>query len=103
MNRQHLPSRRTHEVREIQWAGLRWTIGVGRDRIGRIVEVFASDLNKSAPAFEAVVRDGAIILSLLLQNGGDLSHIGRAITLDKRGGEPASALGAIVKALEEMR
>lgn len=99
MTRQRLPNRRAHEVLDLEWAGLRWTIGIGRDRHGEIVEVFVSDLNKSAPAFEAILRDATIVLSIALQCGASLRVIRSAITRSSDGA-PASALGAILEALE---
>ncbi|MFO1124002.1 MAG: hypothetical protein U1E25_01065 [Methylocystis sp.] len=100
MTRRRLPNRRCHEVRELDWNGLRWTLGVGLFPDGRVAEVFALDRSKSAPAIEAVVRDATIIASIALQCGAPLETL-RSATTRNPDGSAASAAGAILDLLAE--
>lgn len=101
-SRHLLPNRREHEAIELDWNGLRWTLGVGRFADGRIAEVFALDQSKSAPAIEAIVRDATIIASIALQFGAPLQTLRGAVTRNPDG-SPASAAGAILDAIGEPR
>ncbi len=50
---------------------------------GSLGEVFING-GKSGEVVEAIARDGAVLLSLALQYGADLSNIRSAITRDSR-------------------
>lgn len=78
--RSRLPHRREHEVIEFEHAGIRYTAGVGRYGYGgRVAEVFL-DAGKAGTAIATHARDGAVILSLLLQHGCPLEIIRKAVT-----------------------
>lgn len=94
--RQVLPNRRPGEQFEIRHGNQNtpFTITTGRYPDGRIGEVFITG-SKSGTAFEAVARDGAILLSLCLQHGASLETIKHAITREENG-EPSTIVGAVV-------
>jgi hypothetical protein len=99
--RHTLPQRRRCETFEIAFGGLdrRYTITVGYFEDGTIGEAFING-GKSGQAVEAIARDGAVLLSLALQYGAELSNIKSAITRDSQG-EPASVIGAVIDRLVE--
>ena len=66
----------------------------------RVGEVFIAG-SKSGTGFEAVARDGAILLSLALQHGVELETIKHAITRE-RDGAASTIVGAVVDKLIEM-
>lgn len=98
-----LPGRRETETFELQHGkqNTQFTISVGRYRDHRIGEVFISG-GKTGSDFEAIARDGAILLSLALQHGVPLELIKRAITREG-GGEPSTIVGAVVDRLMETK
>lgn len=98
-----LPGRRETETFELQHGGqnTQFTISVGRYRDHRIGEVFISG-GKTGSDFEAIARDGAILLSLALQHGVPLELIKRAITREGNG-EPSTIVGAVVDRLMETK
>lgn len=96
-----LPNRRTGENFEITHGGQNtpFVITVGRYPDGNIGEVFITG-SKSGTAFEAVARDGAILLSLCMQFGVPLETIKHAITREGNGA-PSTIVGAVVDRLTE--
>jgi hypothetical protein len=94
-----LPNRRIGENIEIRHGGQNtpFIITLGRYPDGRIGEVFISG-SKSGTAFEAVARDGAILLSLCLQHGVPLERIKHAITREADG-LASTIVGAVVDRL----
>jgi hypothetical protein len=101
--RRTLPQRRRCETFEISFGGLardhKVTLGFYED--GALGEVFI-DFGKSGEVAEAIARDGAVLLSLALQYGAELSNIKSAVTRDAQG-EPTSIIGAVVDRLSEGR
>lgn len=105
--RQRLPNRRPSITLQAGWhSGIseqRFTVTVGfNPETGAVAEVFYADGQREGSAMQHTVQDACVLVSLLLQLGGqpaDLAHsLGR---LPLPGGEgPASAIGAIVDALE---
>jgi hypothetical protein len=79
--RSRLPDRRRHESFELTWQGLCWSIGVGRDRLGQIAEIFVLDRCKSAPAFESALR-GAITRN---SDGSSASTVGAILDVIAEG------------------
>jgi len=67
----------------------------------RVGEVFIHG-SKSGSDFEAVARDGAILLSLALQHGVALETIKHAITREQDG-SPSTIVGAVVDRLMEAK
>jgi hypothetical protein len=100
-DRRILPARRQAETFEIAFGGLKapHTITVGYFPDGAIGEVFVSG-GKSGEQVEAIARDGAVLLSLALQYGAELSNIHSAITRDDQGA-PSSVIGAVIDRLME--
>lgn len=99
--RRTLPQRRSCETFEIDYGGLSrsHTITLGFYDDGSLGEVFISG-GKSGETVEAIARDGAVLLSLALQYGAELSNIKSAITRDEQGA-PSSIVGAVVDRLSE--
>ena len=99
--RNTLPQRRRGETFELVHGGQNTVFAVtfGYYPDGRIGEVFISGA-KTGSAFEAVARDGAILLSLLLQQGGTLDVVKHAITREGNGA-PSTIIGAVVDRLAE--
>ena len=99
--RRILPQRRSCETFEIDFGGLArsHTITLGFYDDGALGEVFING-GKSGEQVEAIARDGAVLLSLALQYGAELSNIKSAITRDEQGA-PTSVVGAVVDRLSE--
>ena len=99
--RRILPQRRRAETFEVAFGGLdrAHTVTVGYYDDDAIGEVFI-DGGKSGEMVESIARDGAVLLSLALQYGANLSNIESAITRDGQGA-PASIIGAVVDRLSE--
>jgi hypothetical protein len=74
MSRRSLPNRRAHEVIDVEHDGHRYRLGVGRFEDGRPAEVFITS-TKVGTAADVNARDGALCLSLLLQNGVPIDAI----------------------------
>src|SRR5262249_3994904 len=99
--RQRLANRRRAETFDFEFAGLRYTVTVGRDRAGRILEVFLQT-HKRGNASDVAVRDAGILLSFCLQHGCSLETISRALSRNSDGsasGTMAAVLDAITKQL----
>lgn len=97
--RRALPQRRLAENFDIEHNGHRAVVTVGRYDDRTIGEVFISG-HKVGSELEATARDGAVLLSILLQYGVPLSVLRHAIT--RNGDGTASTLvGAVVDRLGE--
>src|SRR5262245_50962733 len=68
MTRTRLPDRRAAETFDLEFAGLRYVVTIGRLPDGRPGEVFVCN-HKRGNAADVVVRDAGILISLLLQYG----------------------------------
>lgn len=77
--RSRLPNRREHEVFKFWHGGFLYTAGIGRYGHGPIGEVFL-DADKAGTAIQTHARDGAVILSLLLQHGCAIETIRKTVT-----------------------
>jgi hypothetical protein len=99
MPREQLPYRRRSETFALSWGGYRSAhfITCGYYEDGRLGDVFIGS-GKSGEQVEAIARDGAILLSIALQNGAQLSDISHAITRDSRDA-PMTIVGAVIDAL----
>lgn len=101
--RNALPNRRRGENFMLEHGGQNtpFQVTVGYYPDGKVGEVFIAG-SKSGTAFEAVARDGAILLSLALQHGVDLQTIKHAITREGDGA-PSTIIGAVVDRLTEAK
>jgi hypothetical protein len=85
--RERLSDRREAELVDVEHAGRRWTMTVGRFSDGRIAEVFI-DGPKEAPIVE-LAQESAIVASLALQSGCAFETLCHALA-----GREAGPLGA---------
>lgn len=100
MIREPLPSRRTSFSFTLTFQGERYDVTVGHYADGRIGEVFINRIIGKASAkvgtlLDGVCRDSAILMSLAIQHGTDLSTLGHAVTRNEDG-EPSTIVGAVV-------
>ena len=100
-DRKVLPNRRAGETFEIRHRGQRtpFVITLGRYVDGSIGEVFIAG-SKSGSEFDAVARDGAILLSLAIQHGVPMETMKHAITREPDG-SASSIIGAVVDLLQK--
>ena len=94
--RRLLDNRRAGESFELRHGGQNtsFVITLGCYADGTIGEVFISG-SKSGSAFDAVARDGAILLSLALQHGVPIETIRHAMTREADG-SASTIVGAVV-------
>jgi hypothetical protein len=94
--RRVLENRRLAENFELRHGGQNtaFTITIGRFPNGEIAEVFIAG-SKSGSSFDAVARDGAILLSLALQHHVPLETIRHAMTREADG-SASTIVGAVV-------
>jgi hypothetical protein len=99
-DRRALPACRHCETFELPFGGLNraHTVTVGYYPDGSIGEVFING-GKSGEQVEAIARDGAVLLSMLLQHGVSLDTLRHAITRDGQG-QPSSIIGVVVDRLD---
>jgi hypothetical protein len=99
-HRKTLPNRREGEGFEIRHRGQRtpFIITLGKYQDGSIGEVFITG-SKSGSEFDAVARDGAILLSLALQHGVPVETMKHAMTREPDG-SASSIIGAVVDRLD---
>ena len=95
----HEPSRapsdrRLAETLDLEFAGLRYTVAIGRFPDGRSGEVFVANC-KVGNAADVAVRDAGILISLLLQHGCAAETISHAISRNGDG-TPAGVIGAVI-------
>lgn len=92
--RDAMPARRNSENLKVEANGVFMTMTVGYYPDGRPGEVFVSDI-KSGVSADAISRDAAVMLSLALQHGVELSTMAKAVTRE-RDGKASSFMGALV-------
>ena len=92
--RERLPDRRLAETLDLEFAGLRYTVAIGRFPDGRSGEVFVANC-KVGNAADVAVRDAGILISLLLQHGCAAETISHAISRNGDG-TPAGVIGAVI-------
>ncbi len=101
--RQRLPDRRIQTIQVMRWQGTELQWAVGYDRKGRAREVFVNG-HKVGSDIEALVQDGCVLLSLLLQHGADPKDI--AESLGREGIDPnapaASLFGLLTAELPKV-
>lgn len=102
-HRHRVANRRAHETIAIEHEGQRYKIGIGREftggALGPVVEVFVSAQHVNS-TMDALVGDGGILMSMLIQYGCPAAEIVKSMkhTSD---GMPASPLGRAAKLLNE--
>ena len=90
-----LPQRRPHETFQFKHWDQAYTIGLGRDLVGDVREVFINT-GKTGTQMEVLARDSAVLLSLALQYGVPVEDMARAITRDATG-KPSGPIGALLE------
>jgi hypothetical protein len=97
-DRKRLPDRRPHELRAFEFAGIKYTAGIGTFPDGSLAEVFLNPAGRVGTDLEAHARDAAITASLALQHGCPSDALRKALTRTGNGG-PGSALSFILDQL----
>ncbi len=99
MNREVLPNRRRCETFDFDWEGFKrnYAVTVGYYPDGRPGELFITGA-KSGEQIEAIVRDGAVSISIALQYGAKITTLAGAITRDAHD-NPQTLIGAILDKL----
>ncbi|MFC5509331.1 hypothetical protein [Bosea massiliensis] len=100
ITREKLPTRREAEHFEFVFRGRKFEVGVGRHPDGRIAEVFLSTA-KSGAEMQAIARDAAITISIMLQHGAPLPVLRAAVTRD-HDGNADSPIGALLDRMHEL-
>lgn len=95
--RQALPQRRSAETFELHVSQTTFAVTVGFYPDGRVAEVFVTGA-KAGSEFDAVARDGAVLLSLALQYGVPLDVIRGAVTREGNGAA-STIIGAVLDRL----
>jgi hypothetical protein len=95
--RERLPDRRQHELFEIDHAGIRYVVGVGRFPNGELAEIFLN-APKTGTAAAVNAQDAAIAASLLFQYGCAVETLSKALTRNPDG-TAAGPLGAVLDLL----
>lgn len=103
MTRNALPNRRSSVSFTIEFQGERYDVTTGFYADGQFGEIFINRIRDKSAAklgqqLDSVCRDSAILMSLALQHGVDLSDLKHSITRDDDGA-PMSIVGAIVDSI----
>jgi hypothetical protein len=104
MPRESLPNHRNSINFTIRFEGEQYGVTTGFYPDGRIGEIFINRIKDKTAAklgqqLDAVCRDSAILLSLLLQYGVDLPNLKHSITRDDDS-TPMSIVGTIIDSIE---
>jgi hypothetical protein len=83
-DRRRLPDRRACETFELECDGQIYLATVSRFRDGALGEIFLNSI-KLGSTIDTAARDSAIMCSLLLQHGGDVGVIRKALCRDSKG------------------
>lgn len=109
MIRRRPPDRRPSQTVAVVWtteAGAhRFSVTAGYDPTdGRLCEVFYADGQRAGSALQHSVQDACVLISIALQHGVPLSGFAQSLgTVPVLGSmEPASPIGAIVRALSAL-
>jgi ribonucleoside-diphosphate reductase alpha chain len=98
MSREPLPHRRPAATISLYIGGSTYAVTAGFRPDGRLAEVFVN-APKVGTDIEAILRDGAILLSFALQHGAKLDDLVHSMTRDTNG-EVASVLGQLAEAVQ---
>jgi hypothetical protein len=94
MGRAQLANRRPSETFDLEFAGLRYKVTIGRFPDGSACEAFISN-HKAGNASDVAARDAGILLSLLLQHGCPVETISRAVSRNTDG-SASGVIGAVL-------
>lgn len=97
--REPLPERRAACTISLAIGGASYAVTAGFYPDGRVGEVFVT-APKVGSDIEAILRDGAILLSFALQHGAPLDELVHAMTRNASG-EVASVLGRLAEAVKD--
>lgn len=95
--RRRLPDRRACETFELECNGQLYLATVSYFRDGTLGEIFLNSI-KLGSEIDTIARDSAVMCSLLLQHGGDIHVIRKALCRDARG-QPSGPLGVALDML----
>lgn len=95
--RRLLPNRRQAETFEVQRDKTTFAVTVGYFPEGGVAEVFVTGA-KTGSEFEAVARDGAVLLSLAVQHGVPIDVMRGAVTREGNGAA-STIIGAVLDRL----
>ena len=98
--RRRLPNRREHELINFEYAGHRYTGGLGRFPDGRLAELFVNTSGRAGGMIEVLARDSAVLASLALQHGVKLEALRRAVLRDPHG-EASGPIGRLLDLVSE--
>jgi hypothetical protein len=98
--RRRLPQRRSHQLVDYEYAGCRYTAGLGFFDDGGLAEIFINVPGRTGSAIEAVARDVAILASICLQHGASTETIRHALTRNSNG-SAGGPLGAVLDLLAD--
>jgi len=101
MTREPLPLRRGAVTVSLIIGGQDYAVTAGFYPDGRMGEVFIA-APKVGSEMEAILRDGAILLSYALQHGAPLADMQHAMTREASG-ELSSVLGRLAEAVATLR
>ena len=94
MTRRRLKNRRPATTFDFEHAGQRFRATLGFYDDGSLGELFVS-AQKLGSGADAIVRDGAILVSFALQFGAPLADLRKAMTRDSNG-RPSSPIGTLL-------
>lgn len=104
--REPLPQRRQNQSVEIAFGEQRLTVCMGFDESGNVREVFAAG-HKAGSAMQHLIDDACVVISIALQNRIPVEALAKSLGrvpvpgVDEDADAPASAIGAILAALED--
>ena len=98
--RQRLPHRRRAETVDLQFDGNVYQLTIGLYDDGRPGEAFLGG-PKAGSHMAAILNDGSILVSLLLQNGVPASSFVNSLGKHGKDGEHCSIIGGLVRLLAE--
>jgi hypothetical protein len=104
--RERLPDRRPSVTVTLDWSGHVFAITAGHAADGRVREVFASGL-RGGSDMQRLVEDACVVISIALQWGAGPGDLKRSLgsvpdSADETIAKPASVIGAIVAAIEQL-
>jgi hypothetical protein len=98
-SRRRLPNRRAAETFEVECAGLRYRVSIGRFEDGALAEIFICN-GKTGSDSDTAARDSAVVASIALQYGVPLDVLRHALMRDSQG-RPSGPLGCAVDLIAE--
>ncbi|WP_439572609.1 hypothetical protein [Phreatobacter sp.] len=100
--RQPLPDRRGAVTISLKVGGRSYAVTAGFYPDGRTGEVFIAAPGEAGSEIEAILRDGAILLSFALQYGAPMPDLLHAMTREASG-DLSSVIGRLAEAVATLR